>query len=329
MNLKFTQPLISIIVPVYKTEQYLPQCIESILAQTYKNLEIILIEDGSPDNCGAICDKYAAQDKRIVVVHKENGGVSSARNVGLKIAKGEYIGFVDSDDYIAPDMYEYLYGLIVRENVGIAMCNFYQEKNYNWKVISQIDQMEKKYSNLQIFNVTLWTYLMNKLFKNVVLSNMRFKEGLSFGEDALFLFQVLQQSDCIVSNKAKYYYRDNLTSATSSFRKNHLGHLKNTQQYLSFAKKHHLWRFYSRRYWDYLECISAWIGWLALDENQDQKSVCILQSHCRRNVWGLLTHKEIKFTKKCFLIIACINFNVASKLAKKLYSKNSREFSPD
>lgn len=319
-----TEPLISIIVPVYRTEKFLPQCIESILAQTYQNLEIILIDDGSPDRSGAICDKYAEQDKRIIVIHKENGGVSSARNAGLKIAKGEYIGFVDSDDYIAPDMYEYLYGLIIRENVDIAMCNLCQERHCKWEVVSQIDQIEKKYSNVQIFDLHLWTYLMNKLFKRSVLNNVWFHENLSFGEDAYFLFQVLQQNDCIVSDKAKYYYRDNLTSATRSFRKNHLEHLKCAQQYLSFAKKHHLWYFYSRIYWAYLECISAWTGWLALEENPDKESVQILQSHCRKNLWGLLKHTGLKFMKKCFLVVACINFNLASWLAKKLYSKEQK-----
>lgn len=101
--------LISVIVPVYNVEKYLHKCINSILNQTYKNLEIILIDDGSTDNSGKICDEYALKDNRIKVIHKENGGLSSARNAGLDICSGDYIGFVDSDDYIAEDMYEYLY----------------------------------------------------------------------------------------------------------------------------------------------------------------------------------------------------------------------------
>ena len=100
------QDLISIIVPIYNVEQYLEKCIESILNQTYQNLEIILVEDGSPDRCGKICDEYAQKDKRIKVIHKENGGLSDARNVGIKSATGTLIGFVDSDDYIAENMYE-------------------------------------------------------------------------------------------------------------------------------------------------------------------------------------------------------------------------------
>ncbi|MBQ7001959.1 MAG: glycosyltransferase [Oscillospiraceae bacterium] len=104
-----TKPKISVIVPIYKVEAYLPKCLDSLVGQTYRNLEIILVEDGSPDNCGAICDAYAAKDARIRVIHKKNGGVSSARNAGLAAVTGDLIGFVDGDDFIAPDMYERLY----------------------------------------------------------------------------------------------------------------------------------------------------------------------------------------------------------------------------
>ena len=103
-----SNPLISIIVPVYNVEEFLPKCIDSILAQTYENLEIILVEDGTKDNSGQICDAYAEKDSRIKVIHKENGGLSSARNAGMDVARGEYFGFVDSDDWIEPETYESL-----------------------------------------------------------------------------------------------------------------------------------------------------------------------------------------------------------------------------
>ena len=101
-------PLISVIVPVYKVEQYLDRCLQSIVNQTYKNLEIILVDDGSPDNCPQICDEWAKRDKRIKVIHTQNRGVSTARNIGIDVANGQYIGFVDSDDWIEEDMYEFL-----------------------------------------------------------------------------------------------------------------------------------------------------------------------------------------------------------------------------
>ena len=115
-------PLISVIVPVYKVEAYLDRCVQSIVDQTYRNLEIILADDGSPDNCGAMCDAWAQKDGRIKVIHKENGGLSDARNAGIAVASGEFIGFVDSDDYIAPEMFRLLYDRLCTDGSDIAAC---------------------------------------------------------------------------------------------------------------------------------------------------------------------------------------------------------------
>lgn len=114
--------MISVIVPVYKVEKYLDRCVQSIVDQTYRNLEIILVDDGSPDNCGSLCDAWAAKDSRIKVIHKENGGLSDTRNAGMAIATGEYIAFVDSDDHIAPNMYQLLYERMCADRSDIAAC---------------------------------------------------------------------------------------------------------------------------------------------------------------------------------------------------------------
>ena len=118
-------PEISIIVPVYKVEKYLDTCVRSILEQTFADFELILVDDGSPDRCGALCDAYAAEDERIIVIHKENGGLSSARNAGIEAARGNYIGFVDSDDSIAPDMYHFLYENMKKEQADLSMCGLF------------------------------------------------------------------------------------------------------------------------------------------------------------------------------------------------------------
>ena len=115
-------PKISVIVPVYKVEAYLDKCVRSIMDQTYRNLEIILVDDGSPDDCPAMCDAWAEKDSRIRVIHKENGGLSDARNAGMAVATGEYIGFIDSDDYIAPDMYRLLLERMTADGSDIAAC---------------------------------------------------------------------------------------------------------------------------------------------------------------------------------------------------------------
>ena len=119
------EPLVSVIVPVYKVGKYLDKCVESIVGQTYKNLEIILVDDGSPDNCPAMCDKRAERDSRIKVIHKQNGGVSSARNVGIDAAQGEFIGFVDSDDWLEPDMYDCIVKNALEYNADISRCGYF------------------------------------------------------------------------------------------------------------------------------------------------------------------------------------------------------------
>ena len=118
-------PCVSVIVPVYKVAAYLPRCVDSILAQTWRNLEIILVDDGSPDECGSICDVYAEKDPRIRVIHKENGGLSSARNAGLDTASGEYIGFVDSDDWIEPEMYARMLALMEKYDAKMVCAGRY------------------------------------------------------------------------------------------------------------------------------------------------------------------------------------------------------------
>ena len=115
-------PLISVIVPVYKVEAYLDRCVQSIVDQTYRNLEIILVDDGSPDNCPAMCDAWAEKDSRIRVIHKENGGLSDARNAGMAVTAGEFVGFVDSDDSIAPEMYQMLLERMNADGSDIAAC---------------------------------------------------------------------------------------------------------------------------------------------------------------------------------------------------------------
>ena len=145
--------LISIIVPIYNSENYIKKCLDSILAQTYSNLEVILIDDGSTDNSYNICKDYQKKDNRIVLLQQKNAGVSRARNHGLEVAKGEYIGFVDSDDYIEPEMYEILLNSIIESNSKIAICNYYYE-NEDSKLYcgDSIKILKKLMCNLQKIN---------------------------------------------------------------------------------------------------------------------------------------------------------------------------------
>lgn len=204
-------PVISVIVPIYNTEQYLRKCLDSITNQTYKNLQIILVDDGSPDNCGAICDQYAKKDGRIVVIHKENGGVSSARNEGLDVANGEWIGFVDSDDWIELDMYEYLLRLALKYDARMAQCGvvFEDIKNPEISFIIEAERFipysAKSYTDedwLLVNNSTC-----NKLYNANTIKDIRYNPSYTIGEDLLFNFQALLLTEGSVwGTQAKYHY---------------------------------------------------------------------------------------------------------------------------
>ena len=158
----------SVIVPIYKIpDEYLKKCIDSILNQSFKDYEIILVDDESPDNCGEICDEYSKKDSRVKVIHKKNEGVSSARNYGIDIAKGEYIGFVDSDDYIEPKMYEILLDKLTRTNSDVSICGYNIVERDNILPITWIDNILNKEDAIEILLVekTYEGYMWNKLFK--------------------------------------------------------------------------------------------------------------------------------------------------------------------
>lgn len=201
-------PLISVIVPVYKVENYLRRCIESIQAQTYRNLEIILVDDGSPDNCGAICDEYASGDERIHVIHKANGGLSDARNTGINVARGEYLGFIDSDDFIANDMYELLYQRIIEENADISICdaavtNDGEKATFTDSEAKDIFEGEDIllamiYRNR--FTVNTW----NKLYRRELFQNIRFPKGMLY-EDLATTYKLMMQAKCVVYSHSKKY----------------------------------------------------------------------------------------------------------------------------
>ncbi len=206
---------ISIIVPIYNVEKYLNQCIDSIINQTYKNLEIILVDDGSPDNCPKICDDYQKKDNRIKVIHKQNGGLSDARNAGLEIATGDYIGFVDSDDYIAPDMYEKLLLLAESKDCEIAVCGFIKVTSkamQNKNIALGIKVLTKEQALYELMcEETFEDYAWNKLYKKELFkeTNIRYPKGMAF-EDTFTTYKLFLASNrVVVTESPLYYYRIN------------------------------------------------------------------------------------------------------------------------
>ena len=214
--------MISVIVPVYKVEKYLPQCIESIQKQTYKELEIILVDDGSPDRSPQICDLYAQGDSRIKVIHQDNKGLSGARNAGLEIATGEYIGFVDSDDYIKENMYEVLYRALNSEKADMAICSYEKvsEEGERLENISPIkndvlggyDILKKLTESKGWYYVTMW----NRLYKKELFSQIRLPEGKNHEDEAVAHKIYLAAEKVVTIGEALYCYRNAENSIMSN-----------------------------------------------------------------------------------------------------------------
>ena len=210
-------PLISIIVPSYKVEQYIDKCIESICKQSYSNLEIILVDDGSPDNCPGKCDAWATLDSRIKVVHKKNGGLSDARNYGIEIAQGEYIAFVDSDDYIHPEMIERLYHKIENSCAELAVCNF-EVVDDSGIAVNELSPIKSalldREEYISLLHKDRWWYYTtawNKLYRKQLFEDLRFPVG-KVHEDVAIIHYVVEKCSLIVVIEDKLYYyvkRDN------------------------------------------------------------------------------------------------------------------------
>ena len=202
--------LISVIIPVYKVEKYVERCIQSVINQTYENLQIILVDDGSPDNCGKICDEYAKKDHRIEVIHKSNGGLSDARNAGIEVAKGEYVGFVDSDDYIEADMYEVLYNLLKQYNADVSICNFYTVSQGKIS-IKNADNGINEYNRIEILKEILLdrniqSYAWNKLYKKELFDEIKYPIGKKYEDIGTTFFLLEKCNKVVVTGKSEYYY---------------------------------------------------------------------------------------------------------------------------
>lgn len=206
------QPLISVIVPIYRVEDYIYKCVDSIINQTYKNLEVILVDDGSPDKCPEICDEYALKDNRIKVVHKKNGGLSDARNAGMPYAKGEYIGFVDSDDSLMPNFYECLYNIMAENDADIVECGIVlvdedgkalRERKCKDKimVLDKKEALKELILEKEVYQ-TVW----NKLYKKEVINNILFEKG-KYHEDDFWTYQVFDNAQkVVITNEVLYKY---------------------------------------------------------------------------------------------------------------------------
>lgn len=228
--------IISIIVPVYKVEQYLPKCIESILSQTYPNWELLLIDDGSPDNSGKICDEYAQKDERIRVFHKENGGVSSARNLGLDYAKGDYVMFVDSDDWISNNCLQVCFDEIKKDKLDALQFGFISVTDdlENPRVkIATLPLNGEKYIQTNNFNVCVG----GGIYKREIIEEykLRFPKELKLAEDQIFVLSFFKHTRSIkYMDRAMYYYLQRADSAVHTPKSEDM--LKSCDELMAFGK---------------------------------------------------------------------------------------------
>lgn len=252
-----SNPLISIIVPVYKVEKYLPACIDSILAQTYENFELILVDDGSPDNCGQICDEYAQKDNRIKVIHQENQGVVVARNNALKIAVGKYLTFVDSDDWLEKTFLSETIQKAQETDADIIWTDFYENTDFveNKKLTKSLP------NNIDIDNLhqilTLFIkddikgYLWNKLIRHKYYQkcNIQTDENCTMMEDKYIMLQLLSNyPQMAYIQKPLYHYTTRSDSATNIDIHPYIKALPNIQHMYTFLKNSNLWKKQHRNF---------------------------------------------------------------------------------
>ncbi|MBO5925082.1 MAG: glycosyltransferase family 2 protein [Clostridia bacterium] len=316
--------MISVIVPVYKVQDYLPRCIDSILSQSYKDIEVILVDDGSPDECGRICDEYSKKDSRIVVVHKVNGGLSSARNAGLDIAKGEYISFVDSDDWLDSRFLENLYNALINTDAQMSACKFCRTKG---------DEVTRAEFEEDIHTITTDRYACvfdensyagyawNKLFSKDIIDkyNLRFDEKIFNGEDFPFTIRYVHHIDKVAFIKQDLYYyffRESGIMNTIRLSDRFVTILYAREQVLDFLTQHAP-DVYDRCKASYLSilCKIKYMAMLDMDKHLSLYSE--VNAKIKSNKKGLFSLKGVK-TKDKIKLWLMINFpSVMSKIYKK------------
>ena len=328
-------PLISVIIPVYKVEKYLRECVDSVLSQTYKNLEIILVDDGSPDNCPQICDEYAAKDSRIKVIHKENGGLSSARNAGIKIATGDYLMFMDSDDFWNDKISLSNMLSIVESNIQVEMFlftsldyiegkgYFKRKEHFNLKNF-QTDTIENYCKSLQQngnFEVAAYT----KIFKTEFIKNngLYFKEGI-VSEDCEWMLRILGVLKSVkVIDAPLYMYRQREGSITKTIKK------KNICDLLYIVESNlHFFSKNSSRIKKYVldYCAYLWFCALGLLYNVSKKEKKELKAVFKKTS-AVCKYSSQKKSKMANLFYKIFGLNISSKiLGAYIKKKNKTNF---
>lgn len=311
--------LISIIVPVYKVEKYIGKCLESIICQTYRYIEIIVVIDGSPDNSLSICNQYASMDSRIKIINKENGGLASARNAGIEVSKGSFISCVDSDDWIDKDMIESLYNDILKYDADMSVCNFYLERGSNSKIKKtrgpNIELLDKEYAiKYALLPEKYYGFSWNKMYKRSLIGEQRFNEKILKGEDSPFTCQYILKTKKVVYNKIpKYHYRiDTMSITRCAFNTKKLTVLDSYFSIITLLEKKEC----SRKIINIskVQYANQLLSLLTNASLTDRKKYCIEISQFLENMNEYkdlyLRSNYIDFTHKFFFKLAINNYNI-------------------
>lgn len=318
--------LISIIVPVYNVERYLEKCVNSIINQTYKNLEIILVDDGATDSSGNMCDELAKSDNRIKVYHKENGGLSDARNYGVERATGDYIGFVDSDDYIDSEMYEELYEAIKKENVDVVECNlkiiypdrvelFTEQKYYN--VYTKQEYLEEYLKIEKIFGSACV-----RLIKSDIAKKLKFPVGKLY-EDTYYAYDLIEKVDrYVIMNNPYYNYLMRENSITNTkFNPRIFDLIEIVEKFRKTTYENYPGLKEAadcRKMYAYFSVLNS----ILLEENyRDNEYYSEILSYFKRNYISLLKNKYINRNRKLSVILIKLNIDLYRKVLMKYKKK--------
>ena len=315
-------PLISVIVPVYKVEAYLDRCVQSIVDQTYRNLEIILVDDGSPDNCGAMCDAWAEKDSRIKVIHKENGGLSDARNAGMAVATGEYMGFIDSDDYLAAEMYQLLFDRMQCDGSDIAACGVemvFEDGTPARMLTKEGSGVLNREEAMAAIADESWLKqpVWYKLYKAKLVRDIPFPVG-KYHEDVFWSYRAVARAKKVsVFDTACYFYVQRGSSIMGeAYSLKRLDAMEAKEQRLAFLEKEFPELAEKSKTDLMFSCL--YHGQLALIHLKEPEKQQALEQ--LKNIFGRtpLELKGLSVTHKCWLMLAKCNFELCCKIRNLL-----------
>lgn len=314
--------LISVIVPIYNVENYLEKCVYSIINQSYKNLEIILVNDGSTDNSGNIADYFAKIDNRVKVFHKENGGLSDARNYGVNKANGNYIGFVDSDDYINEKMYDHLYEIITAEDADVAECSFklvydnhirdFNNEEY-YLVLNQEEYLKEYFKMEKVYGAVCWKLISSKIAKNI-----EFPVG-KYYEDAYYHLDLIDNAEkYVISGKSYYYYRMRTGSITNKkFNEKHMDNIYALDKFKNYVEENNnnLYEYFlNKEMYAYLSVFNK-----IIEDNyyKENKFYYRIKKYFKLNFLKLIKNNYINFNRKACVILINLSPRIYKIILKK------------